>query len=192
MAPSGGSQHGSLHAQRVGHAHGVGIAVFPFVGHVDDTMRHHLWRVFPRIENVYTAKPDAVHPQQVFTNTLLGDVTVHPVPPHTGLRGLWRSDKSRFERVILRLDAHRKGHQRSQQQKSANLHRVRILSFHVSSAKIGFTSAIQSKLYCVLPYTISCKDSIFLPKSPFSMTIILYPISLFLHNRPRLYHRCAS
>ena len=93
VAPAWRTGDGHRHAQRVGNVHGVAEAIFPLGRHVRDAVGHYLRRVQTGIEDMDTGYSGAVHPLQVFLDAILGDIAVHPVPPHTRSRLLGRVGK---------------------------------------------------------------------------------------------------
>ena len=90
VAPSRGTGHSSLQSQRVGQRDGILKGILPLRRHVDQSLIHHLSRRQSRIERVEPSDACPMHPHQVLVDTILGDVTIHPVPPHTRTRLLWR------------------------------------------------------------------------------------------------------
>ena len=71
-----------FHTQRIGNVGGVTKSVFPFGSHICEAFFHNLRCNKTSIETMSSADARTVHPHQIFIDTFLGYITVHPMPPH--------------------------------------------------------------------------------------------------------------
>ena len=59
----------------------MGEGILPAVMHIDKSVFDNHFRVAAGIECLGTAKSYTVHPLKILRYSVLGDVSVHPVPP---------------------------------------------------------------------------------------------------------------
>ena len=90
LAPAWGTCDGHLHVKAVREVDGVLESVLPFRGHIDEPLVHNLRGLKAGVEVVESHDSGLLHPQKVFLDSVLGDVSVHPVPPHPRAGGLRR------------------------------------------------------------------------------------------------------
>ena len=81
MAPTRGGGNAHFHIQGVGHFQRIAESVLPLRCHIDQAVIYDLRRLQGGIEMMEATDTGTVHPFQVFTDTVLGNVAVHPVPP---------------------------------------------------------------------------------------------------------------
>ena len=85
-APTGSGSDGSLQTEGIRDVDGIAESILPGVRHIRDFFddsrgtAHH---VAAGIELLESADSGAVHPFQVLFYTVFGNVSVHPMPPHT-------------------------------------------------------------------------------------------------------------
>jgi hypothetical protein len=80
-APTGRAGYRHFHSQRIAQGNGVAEGVLPVVVHVNEAVLHDRRHPDSRIEMVKAAYSDAVHPEQVLADAVLGNIPVHPMPP---------------------------------------------------------------------------------------------------------------
>ena len=90
LAPAWGTCDGHLHIKAVREVDGVLESVLPFRGHIYEPLVHNLRGLKAGVEVVESYDSGLLHPQKVFLDSVLGDVSVHPVPPHPRAGGLRR------------------------------------------------------------------------------------------------------
>ena len=78
---------------------GVFESVLPLRRHVDQAMVDDLRRLQCGVEVLKARQADAMHPVEIELDALLGDVAVHPVPPHAGTSALGRILETALERI---------------------------------------------------------------------------------------------
>ena len=71
-----------LKPEPIGLARGEAERILPFGRHVDQAFIDDLRGLQRCVEVLQAADPDALHPRHVLGDAVLGDVAVHPVPPH--------------------------------------------------------------------------------------------------------------
>ena len=114
LAPARRSGNRHLHSVLLAQRDRVFESVFPLRRHIRQAMRHHLRRLQCGVEILKARQSHAVHPVQVQLDAFLGDVAVHPVPPHAWAGALRRILKSALQRigrgVLLRAANNRRHH----------------------------------------------------------------------------------
>lgn len=90
LAPAWGTCDGHLHVKAVREVDGVLESVLPFRGHIDEPLVHNLRGLKAGVEVVESHDTGFLHPQKILLDAVLGDVPVHPVPPHPRAGGLRR------------------------------------------------------------------------------------------------------
>ena len=89
-APARSGSDGEFQAEGIGRTDGDPESFLPAFVHVDETLVHNRGRTERRIEVMHSTQADPRHPLQILSDAVLGDVSVHPVPPDTGAGGLGR------------------------------------------------------------------------------------------------------
>ena len=95
--PPGGGGDGEFETQGIGGPDRVLEGILPALVHIDEPFVHNRGRSQRGVEIMHTAQADAVHPLQVLLQAVLGDVPVHPMPPHAGAGGLGRIRPALFQ-----------------------------------------------------------------------------------------------
>ena len=102
LAPTRRAGNGNFHPEAPRRCHRSLECILPLWRHVDQSIRNHLWRVDSAFKDGHAAQANPVHPLQIEIDSLDGNVSVHPVPPHTRPRAVGRVKESIEQRIGLR------------------------------------------------------------------------------------------